>query len=331
MTDHGGASYIKRFAVTGVTRDKEYDLAYGSKGSKVWYFTANPNGEAEIVTVNLRQARSIKKLKWDLDFADVLIKGRGSKGNVVTKYSVKKIELKEKGLSTLKPRKIWFDDTVQRLNLDARGELIGEFRAEDRILIISQSGVVKTIIPEMSVHFDPDMIVLEKWIPKKPISAIYYDGEKERYYIKRFLIDNENKEELFISDHTKSQLEIVSTDWRPMAEVVFTKLRNKDQKDNLQVNLEEFIAIKGIRAQGNQLTTDKIKQINLLEPLPYDAPEELPAVEIEVVDEETVSTNKSEATPKASKKVPKDNVSKSNLNGNTDELDIDDEGQITLF
>lgn len=326
-----GASYIKRFAVTGVTRDKEYDLAYGSKGSKVWYFTANPNGEAEIVTVNLRQARSIKKLKWDLDFADVLIKGRGSKGNVVTKYSVKKIELKEKGLSTLKPRKIWFDDTVQRLNLDARGELIGEFRAEDRILIISQSGVVKTIIPEMSVHFDPDMIVLEKWIPKKPISAIYYDGEKERYYIKRFLIDNENKEELFISDHTKSQLEIVSTDWRPMAEVVFTKLRNKDQKDNLQVNLEEFIAIKGIRAQGNQLTTDKIKQINLLEPLPYDAPEELPAVEIEVVDEETVSTNKSEATPKASKKVPKDNVSKSNLNGNTDELDIDDEGQITLF
>jgi len=158
-----GASYLKRFAVTGVTRDKEYDLAYGNKGSKIWYFSANPNGEAEVITVFLRQVGNIKKLKWDLDFADVIIKGRASKGNLVTKYSVKKIELKEKGVSTLKPRKIWFDDTVQRLNLDERGELIGEFRGEDKILIITQSGVVKTIMPEMSVHFDDDMITLEKY------------------------------------------------------------------------------------------------------------------------------------------------------------------------
>ena len=191
--------------------------------SVVWYFSANPNGEAEVITVLLRQVGSIKKLKWDIDFADILIKGRTSKGNLVTKYSIKRIELKEKGVSTLKPRKIWFDDTVQRLNVDGRGELVGEFRGEDRLLVIKQSGVAKTIIPEITTHFESDMIVLEKWIPKKPISAIYYDGDKERYYVKRFLIENEGKEEFFISEHPNSQLEIVTTDWRPVAEVEFTK------------------------------------------------------------------------------------------------------------
>jgi topoisomerase-4 subunit A len=156
----GGPSYVKRFAVTSITRDREYDLTNGNKNSLVWYFSANPNGEAEVVTILLRQAGSIKKLKWDLDFADILIKGRGSKGNLVTKYAIKRVELKEKGVSTLKPRKIWFDDTVQRLNVDGRGELIGEFRGEDRLLIITQSGLVKTIIPELTTHFDRDMIVL---------------------------------------------------------------------------------------------------------------------------------------------------------------------------
>ena len=326
-----GASYIKRFAVTGVTRDKEYDLAYGNKGSKVWYFSANPNGEAEVVTVFLRKLGSIKKLKWDLDFADVIIKGRASKGNLVTKYSVKKIELKEKGVSTLKPRKIWFDDTVQRLNLDERGELIGEFRGEDRILIITQSGMVKTIMPEMSVHFDEDMITLEKWTPKKPISAIYYDGDKERYLVKRFLIENENKEELFITEHENSQLEIISTDWRPVAEVTFSKIRSKDQKENLEINFEEFIAVKGIKALGNQLTSEKIKQINLLEPLPHDEPEEIHADEIEVVDEETVTLNVIETSQESSENSNKDNISKPLLNGDTKDVDVDEEGQITLF
>ncbi len=214
-----GPSYIKRFSVTGITRDKEYDLTNGNKGSVVLYFSANPNGEAEVVSILLRQAGSIKKLKWDIDFADIIIKGRNSKGNLVTKYPVKKVELKEKGISTLKPRKIWFDDAVQRLNVDGRGELVGEFRGEDRILIINQKGVAKTIIPEVTTHFDSDMIVMEKWIPKKPISAIYFDGEKEKYFVKRFLIENENKEESFITNHDKSHLEIVSTDWIPMAEI----------------------------------------------------------------------------------------------------------------
>ncbi|QHI35068.1 DNA gyrase subunit A [Kordia antarctica] len=283
-----GASYIKRFAVTSVTRDKEYDLTQGKKGSMATYFSANPNGEAEVVTILLRQAGSIKKLKWDIDFADLGIKGRAVKGNIVTKYSIKRIELKEKGVSTLKPRKIWFDDTVQRLNVDGRGELIGEFRGEDRLLIINQKGELKTILPELTAHFDSDMIVMEKWNPNKPISAIYFDGEKERYYIKRFLVENSSKVEQFITDHPKSQLEIVMTDWRPMAEIVFYKQRGKDQKPDMEVNLEEFISVKGIKALGNQLTADKVRQINVLESLPYEEEIEVPAEEIEVVDEETV-------------------------------------------
>ncbi len=322
-----GPTYVKRFAVTSVTRDREYDLTNGNKSSKVWYFSANPNGEAEVITVYLRQVGSIKKLKWDLDFAEILIKGRASKGNLVTKYSVKKIELKEKGLSTLKPRKIWFDDTVQRLNVDGRGELVGEFRGEDRLLIITQSGIVKTILPELTTHFDDDMIVLEKWIPKKPISVIYFNGERELYYVKRFLIENEGKEESFITDHPKSQLEIVSTDWKPMAEIEFTKERGKDRKDNEEINLEEFIAVKGISAIGNQLTKDKINQINLLEPLPYEAPEEVPAEAIEVVDETDVSSEPADETASETQKPSTD--TKASSEG--EDPNFDDSGQASLF
>lgn len=279
-----GPSYVKRFNVSGVTRDKAYDLTQGNKGSQVLYFSDNPNGEAEVVTILLRQVGSVKKLKFDLDFAAMAIKGRASRGNTVTKYPIKKIELKEKGISTLKPRRIWFDDTVHRLNVDGRGELLGEFRPNDRLLIINQSGKLKTIIPELTTHFDEDMIKLEKWHPKKPISAIYYDGEKERYYVKRFLVENENKEEIFITEHTNSQLEIVSTDYRPVAEVVFAKVKGV-QKENITVDLENFIAVKGIKALGNQLTTDKVKQISLLDPLPYEEPQEEIPEEMEVNEE----------------------------------------------
>lgn len=298
-----GASFIKRFNVSGITRDKEYDLTQGKPASQVLYFSANPNGEAEVVTILLRQVGSVKKLKWDVDFADIMIKGRGSKGNTVSKYPIKRIELKEKGISTLRPRKIWFDDTVQRLNVDGRGELLGEFKPNDRLLIINQSGKVKTIIPELTTHFDDDMIVLEKWKPSKPISAIYYDGEKERYFVKRFVIENENKEEIFISEHDKSQLEIVSTDWKPMAEVIFAKVKGV-QKETLTVNLEEFIAVKGIKALGNQLTTDKVKQINLLDPLPFEEPVEPEPEKMDVKSEENIS----------------DDI----------KTDLEDDGQITL-
>ncbi|WP_103068465.1 DNA gyrase/topoisomerase IV subunit A [Aquimarina sediminis] len=299
----GGASYVKRFAVTSVTRDKEYDLTQGKKGSKITYFSANPNGEAEVITILLRQAGSIKKLKFDLDFADLLIKGRGVKGNIVTKYNIKRIELKEQGVSTLKPRKIWFDDSVQRLNVDGRGDLLGEFRGEDRILIITQRGVVKTMIPEMTLHFNSDMIVLEKWKPKKPISAIYWDGEKERYYVKRFLVEAADREEVFITEHPKSFLEVISTDYKPVAEIVFSKLRGKDQRPSEEVNLEEFISIKGSKALGNQLTTHKVKQVNLLDPIPYEEPESIPTEEIEVIEEESVSSEEGKtSTNKTSSK-----------------------------
>lgn len=284
-----GPSYIKRFNVTGVTRDKAYDLTNGTNGSQVVYFSHNPNGEAEVVTILLRQVGTIKKLKFDIDFAKLAIKGRGSKGNLVTKYPIKKIELKEKGISTLLPRKVWFDDTVKRLNVDARGELLGEFKPTDKILVISQSGKLKVIIPELSTHFDEDMIVLEKWNPKKPISAIYYDGEKERYFLKRFLVENEGKEESFITDHPNSQLEIVSTDYRPVAQLVFAKVKGV-QKDDLHIDVEDFIAVKGFKALGNQLTTDKLRQVNLLEPLPYEEPVEEVPEKPEIPEDDPVET-----------------------------------------
>ncbi|ALU27308.1 DNA gyrase/topoisomerase IV subunit A [Myroides odoratimimus] len=277
-----GSSYIKRFNVTGVTRDKMYPLTQDKPGSQVLYFSANPNGEAEVVTILLRQLTNVKKLKFDLDFAELLIKGRAAKGNVVTKYAIKKIELKEKGISTLRPRKIWFDETVKRLNVDGRGELLGEFKPEDRLLIINQSGKVKTIIPELTTHFEEDMIVLEKWKENKPISALYFDGEKARYYLKRFIIENENREELFITEHPNSRLEIISTDFRPVFEVVFSKVKGI-QKENQTIDVEQFITIKGIKALGNQVSIDKIKQVNILESLPYIEEEEEEEEEEEII------------------------------------------------
>ncbi len=290
----GGASYIKRFNVTGVTRDKIYQLAGTKASADVLYFTANLNGEAELVTVLLRQSGSIKKLKWDLDFADVLIKGRASKGNLVTKYPVKRIELKEKGVSTLKPRKIWFDDVVNRLNVDGRGELLGEFKGEDLLLVVNQKGKVKTIAPDLLTRFDDDMVVLEKWKPNKPLSVVHYEGEKERYYVKRFLIENPNKEETIISEHPKSFMELISTDWRPLIEIEFSKPRGKEAKPNQQLDLEDFISVKGIKAIGNQLTSEKVKNINALEPLPFEEPKEAIPNDMEVVDEESIEISDAE-------------------------------------
>ena len=233
-----GTSYIKRFFVTGITRDKIYDLTRGTKDSKILYFTSNPNGEAETVNVILRQTGSIKKLKWELDFADLVIKGRGSKGNIVSKYTINKIEFKEQGLSTLKPRKIWFDETVQRLNVDSRGELLGEFKSDDKLLIILQNGILKTIKPDVNMHFPENMVSLEKWIPEKPISAIYYNGIKERYFVKRFLAGQQSNNQKFIPDGSKIQLEMISTDWKPVIELSFSKTA-KFSRENEIKNLED--------------------------------------------------------------------------------------------
>ena len=283
-----GTTFMKRFPVTSVTRDKEYDLTNGNAQSKVFYFSANPNGEAEIVTVLLRQSKGIKKLKWDVDFANMDIKSRGVRGNTVTKYTVNRIELKEEGVSTLKPRDIWFDETVGRLNVDGRGDLIGAFRGDDRLLIATQSGMIKTAIPDLNMHFTEDMLVLEKWEPSKPISVIYFDTAKERYFGKRFVIEAADKEEQFLKEGKQSQLELINTDHRPVFEIEFAKSRGKDPKSSQQISFEDFISVKGIKAIGNQVTSLKVKQFNVLEPLPYEITTEKAPAEIEVEDPQTV-------------------------------------------
>ena len=295
-----GASYMKRFNVTSVTRDKEYDLTNGTKGSLVHYFTANLNGEAEAVTINLRAVAGLKKLKWDIDFTDLAVKGRAVRGNTITKYTIKTVDFKSEGASTLKPRKIWFDDAVQRLNVDERGELLGEFRAEDKLLIITQSGKAKAVKPNLAMHFENDLIVLEKWKANKPISVIYFDGEKERYYVKRFVIEAPEKEEIFISEHPKSQLEIVATDYRPLAEVFYSKRSLANEK----VDFEKFISVKGIKAQGNQLTTEKIKQVNLLESLPFEETAETSLEGVAVIYEEIMEEKRSVEITESDMDVP---------------------------
>ena len=284
-----GASFIKRFAVTGVTRDKEYDLTQGKLQSEMLYFSANSNGEAEIITILLRNTGNIKKLKWDLDFADLQIKGRASRGNTVTKYPVRKVELKEKGVSTLKPRKIWFDDTIRRLNLEERGTLLGAFKGEDKLLIASKKGTLKAVAPELSLHFDENVIHLEKWIPEKPITAVYFDTEKDRYFIKRFLIETVGKEDSFIKEDVT--LLYIGFDWLPILKVNFEKPRGKEQPESLVINADEFISVKGYKALGNQITDKKIKTVELKEALPYNIPEDedIHDIEVDLEEDEAIS------------------------------------------
>jgi len=276
-----GTSMMKRFPVKSITRGKDYGLTKSEKGSKVLYFTANPNGEAETVTVHLKKLAKLKTLKIDVDFAELAIKGKGSGGNIVTKKAVRKVELKSTGISTLSARKIWFDDTVQRLNVDERGELLGAFKAEDKILTIQQSGEIELKSFDISNHFDEDMVLIEQNNPKKPVSAVYFDGNKQAYYVKRFLIENTMSRFSFISDNEDSQLEVVSTDWRPQVEIVFVKEKGKDRQTEI-INIEEFIAVKGEKALGNKLTSKKVKEINLIDSLPY---KEVIEQEVEIIEE----------------------------------------------
>ena len=276
-----GTSMMKRFPVKSITRGKDYGLTKSEKGSKVLYFTANPNGEAETVTVHLKKLAKLKTLKIDVDFAELAIKGKGSGGNIVTKKTVRKVELKSAGISTLSARKIWFDDTVQRLNVDERGELLGAFKAEDKILTIKQSGEIELKSFDISNHFDEDMVLIEQNNPKKPVSAVYFDGNKQAYYVKRFLIENTMSRFSFITDNENSQLEVVSTDWRPQVEIVFVKEKGKDRQTEI-INIEEFIAVKGEKALGNKLTSKKVKEINLIDSLPY---KEVIEQEVDIIEE----------------------------------------------
>ena len=277
-----GTSYMKRFNVTGVTRDKTYNLTSSSPKTKVLYFSSNPNGEAEVVTIQLRQSGSIKKLKWDLDFGDLTIKGRSVKGNIVTKHSVNKVLFKEKGLSTLKPRKIWFDETVSRINVENRGDLLGEFKPDDDLLIVSSSGILKILPPDLSMHFPDDMIILEKADRSRPISVVYFNTKKNIYFIKRFVLGVLKGEQKYVDISRNIQVELVSTDWKPVIELV---VKNGKELTRDKVNVFDFISIKGIKAIGNQLSKKQLKEINLLDPIPYE-PEIKELNEIEVVDEQ---------------------------------------------
>ena len=263
-----GYSMMKRFNVSSITRNKDYFLTKSEKGSKIIYFTANPNGEAETVTVHLRKLQKLKILKFDYDFAQLAIKGKGSVGNILTKNKVKKIELKSEGVSTLSARKIWFDPNVRRLNTEERGNLLGDFAANDKILTINDDGSLELKSFDISTHFDDNMIIIEKHNPKKPISAVYFDGNKENFFVKRFLIENLSQKFTFISDHKKSFLEKVSTDWRPQLEVLYKKEKGKERKKDI-IDVENFIAIKGPKSIGNRLSANKINSVNLLDPLEY--------------------------------------------------------------
>ena len=241
-----GPYYMKRFSVTGVTRNTDYKLASDKKGSEMLYFTANPNGEAEIVSVLLKPNARVRKNKIDIDFSDLAIKGRDSKGNLVTKYAVKKVDMKEEGVSTLAPRKIWFDDSVRRLNADGRGSLLGNFKGDDKILTINSQGEAKLVSFDLMNRFDDDYLILEKWNPEQPITCIYFDGEKDKYFVKRFLLETtSNVQSFFTNDNPKSFLEFVTTHSGAIAEIVFPKIKDK-QKDPETVDLDEFIAVKGI-------------------------------------------------------------------------------------
>lgn len=265
-----GPYYMKRFSVTGVTRNTDYPLASDKKGSETLYFSANPNGEAETVTVLLKPNPRIRKNKMEINFSDLAIKGRDSKGNLVTKYAVKKVDLKEEGVSTLAPRRIWFDDTVRRLNADVRGTLLGSFKGDDKILTINTNGEVKLVSFDLGNRFDDEYLVLEKWKPEQPITCIYYDGEKDIYFIKRFLLENTVNIQTFMpSEHPKSFIENVIVANDATAEIIFAKDKGKE-RDPETINIDEFITVKGIKAIGNQFTKFKVKAINITIPEPVE-------------------------------------------------------------
>ena len=270
----GGPSMMKRFHVSSITRDNEYDLTKGTKNSKLLYFSVHPNGEKEVVTVHLRPRPHLKRLRFDVDLGSLLIKGRSSNGNRVTKEIIQKIVQKEVGGSTLAARKIWFDDVVGRLNDDGRGKFLGAFRGEDKILTLYKTGEYRLTGFDLATHFDEDMIHIEKWHPDRPISAVYFDAEKDLHFVKRFLCEvTSDKKVPFISESEGSFLDCVSTAYKPKARVVYNKqLKETKKLPDLVIDLDEFIDVKGMKAQGNQVTKLKVKEIVLDHPIEGDEP-----------------------------------------------------------
>jgi len=260
-----GITFMKRFNVGGVTRDKEYDLTKGTKDSHVYWFTVNPNGEAEKVRVLLRQASGLRKLEIDIDFAEMEVKGRGSVGNIVTKYSVRKVELLKKGVAIVGAEDFWFDDTVHRLNKDGRGTYLGKFSGDDKILTITSKGFYKLYTYDVLNHFDEDIILIEKYFPSQTLTCIYYDGESKSYFTKRFLPENISSKSLLVTEHPESRMELVTPQVNPTIEVSFYKEKGNNIK-NEKINLVEFAPPTNMKAKGKKLSSYKVKDITLLEP-----------------------------------------------------------------
>lgn len=264
-----GNSYMKRFLVNSITRDKEYDLTTGKKGSKLHYFSAHPNGEREVVTIHLKARTHLKKLKLDVDLGEQLIKSRSAKGNIISKEPISKVIQKEVGGSTLAARKIWYDGIVGRLNDDQRGTFLGQFRGDDKILTLYKNGEYRLSTFDLSTHFGDDMIHIEKWNPDHAISAVYYDPEKDMHYAKRFVCEvTTDRRVPFISESEGSELNAVSTAYEPEVRIVYNKLlkATKHLPDRI-VRLDEFIDVKGMKSMGNQLEKLKVKEIELTHPI----------------------------------------------------------------
>lgn len=263
-----GNYFVKRFPVTSITRDKLYDLTSGKKDSKVHYFSANPNGEAEVIRAYLRSDPKMKKTIIDYDFKELAIKGRGSKGNILSKRPIKKIIVKEDGVSTLGAIDIWFDETVQRLNTEERGKYIGAFKGDDKILSITKSGHYQLYSYDVGTHFDDDMIHIEKYDPQKPITAIYVESSSKLPYAKRFFIEETDRKICFVGDEDGKLLEF-SLDY--LAQLELTVRKGKESSTQV-IHMDEFIGIKSYKAKGKRLTNEKIKTLRWTEPLEYEYP-----------------------------------------------------------
>lgn len=324
-----GTSYVKRFSVLGVTRDKEYDLTKGGKGSIILYFTANQNGEAEVINVQLKPHSTLRKRQFDLDFSEVAVKGRNSMGNTVSKYPIKKMVLKAKGISTLAGRKIWFDDVLRRLNVDGRGHYLGEFDGDDKILTVDKNGTYELSGFELSNHFEGDFQLIEKYNPDKVFSVIYIDGKSKNYYLKRFTFENitTNKRVSFISEDNSSKMVLLSGLREPKIELEILKGKSQVEEKNT-INLTDLIDIKGMKALGNRLSLHIIKNITLIKS--SEPEEELnPILDTDQSSKHSETIQNSEAY--LSQKSTEFQKPIDLEITNPDDVKIDDKGQLGLF
>ena len=264
-----GATYMKRFSVTGVTRDKEYNMTMGTDGSRILYFSANPNGEAEVLRILFKPKPKLKKLVDEIDMAQLAIKGRQSMGNLVTKNEVHKVTLKEKGISTLGGRKIWFDEDVLRLNADGRGKYLGEFTGDEKILVIDKDGGYQVYSYDLENHFEKNILSIEKFRPDRIASVVYFDAEQNFYYLKRFVIEvNGGKPCVFIGDHPGNKLISITWVTYPRLEIEFGG--DKNNRENEIIEVAEFIGVKSFKAKGKRLSSYEVSNIKELEPVIMD-------------------------------------------------------------